>query len=379
MKAQPPLKADFSFIRYGQVWEDADVLLEALDIHPEDHCLSIASAGDNVLALLNKNPARVVAIDLNPAQIACLELRVAAYRTLQHHELLHLIGTQPHSKQTPHSSSSMTDRMTLYRRCRSSLSPNAKEFWDRHPREINRGIGSAGKFERYFEIFRKWILPLIHSHKSIQYLLQIESREERRAFYEEHCHTTRWRFLFKLFFSRRIMSWLGRDPQFFRFVNGGVAERLLHCTEHALTELSPSQNPYLQWILCGSYQTALPYALRPENFEAIRRNLDRLEWRQQSLEDFLNATQGPFFTKYNLSDIFEYMDEEAYHSLLERLLAISPPRARLVYWNLLVPRRRPESMTDRLRPQTDLASRLHLQDKAFFYAALNIEDVTTPS
>src|SRR6516162_2632861 len=47
-------EADFSSIRYAQCWEDADVLIEALDIHPGDTCVSVASGGDNTLALLTK-------------------------------------------------------------------------------------------------------------------------------------------------------------------------------------------------------------------------------------------------------------------------------------------------------------------------------------
>src|SRR5438128_5242263 len=86
-------RADFSGIRYAQCWEDADILLEALDIRPGDVCLSIASAGDNTLALLARSPARVIAVDLSAAQLACLELRVAAYRELNHAELLELIGS----------------------------------------------------------------------------------------------------------------------------------------------------------------------------------------------------------------------------------------------------------------------------------------------
>ena len=62
--------ADFSLIRYAQCWEDADVLLAALDPSPGAVCLSIASAGDNTLALLARSPARVVAVDLNTAQLA---------------------------------------------------------------------------------------------------------------------------------------------------------------------------------------------------------------------------------------------------------------------------------------------------------------------
>jgi len=66
MSSEIGKKADFSLIRYAQCWEDADVLLEALDIRPGHVCLSIASGGDNTLALLSRRPERVLAVDRNP-------------------------------------------------------------------------------------------------------------------------------------------------------------------------------------------------------------------------------------------------------------------------------------------------------------------------
>src|SRR5437868_2114323 len=107
MTSEVAAKADFSGIRYAQCWEDADILLEGLDVRPGDVCLSIASAGDNTLALLTRRPARVIALDLSAAQLACLELRVAAYRRLEHGELLELIGSVPSRR-----------RRALYRRLR---------------------------------------------------------------------------------------------------------------------------------------------------------------------------------------------------------------------------------------------------------------------
>ncbi len=98
MRSEVDGKADFSIVRYAQCWEDADILLAALDVQPNHTCLSIASAGDNTLALLSKGPARVVALDLSPAQLACLELRVAAYRVLDHGQLLELLGARPSTR-----------------------------------------------------------------------------------------------------------------------------------------------------------------------------------------------------------------------------------------------------------------------------------------
>src|SRR4051812_26327676 len=323
MGSEIAARADFTGVRYAQVWEDADVLVDALDVRPDDVVLSIASAGDNALALVSRGPARVVALDLSPAQLACLELRVAAYRELGHGELLELIGSVPSDR-----------RLTLYRRCRLRLSEQALAFWDAHPADVAAGIGSAGKFERYFALFRTRVLPLVHRRHMVRRLIEPKSLAGRRAFYEGEWNTWRWRLMFKIFFSRFVMGRRGRDPSFFRYVEGSVADRILARTRYALTELDPAANPYLQWILTGRHTTALPFALRPENFDAVRRNLDRLEWRCQSVEDYLDESGGPV-GKANLSDIFEYMSAENTERLLGKLAARSRPGGRIAYWNML--------------------------------------------
>jgi S-adenosylmethionine-diacylglycerol 3-amino-3-carboxypropyl transferase len=357
--------ADFSQIRYAQCWEDADILLEALDIQPGDVCVSVASAGDNTLSLLTREPSQVVALDLSPAQIACLELRVAAYRVLTHADLLVLVGARPGET-----------RATLYARLREHLSPGCRAFWDGKPAAIAMGIGAAGKFEAYFKLFRTRVLSLVHSRARRQALFAPRTLEERRDFYARHWDNRRWRLLFRFFFSRFMMGRLGRDPRFFRYVEGSVADRILERTRYALSELDPAQNPYAQWIVLGRFETALPHALRPENFEMIRANLDRLSWRVASMEDHLAVAGPTSVDRFNLSDIFEYMSVEATETLLAKIAAAGRPGGRLAYWNMLVPRSRPPSLADKLRPRPDLAGPLHRRDKAFFYSDFVIEEIT---
>jgi S-adenosylmethionine-diacylglycerol 3-amino-3-carboxypropyl transferase len=357
-------RADFSRIRYAQCWEDADVLLAALEVQRGDTCLSIASAGDNTLALLSRGPGRVIALDLNPAQLACLELRVAAYRELDHRGLLELIGSRPSDR-----------RPQLYRRCRPLLSSEARQFWDTQPDQVAQGIGAAGKFERYFAMFRRRVLPLVHSRQRIERLLAGGPIEYRRRFYRNEWDTWRWRLMFRLFFSRFVMGRCGRDPAFFNYVEGEVADRILERARHALMELNPAANPYLQWILTGRHTTALPFALRQENFESIRAHLDRLEWRLQSVEEFLGTSDARSLDRFNMSDIFEYMSRENFHALLGRLVRAGRSGARLAYWNTLADRRRPEFMADRLRSLAGEAESLHRLDKAFFYCRFVVEEV----
>jgi S-adenosylmethionine-diacylglycerol 3-amino-3-carboxypropyl transferase len=364
MGSEVAARADFSSIRYAQCWEDADVLLDALDIQPGDRCVAIASAGDNVLAMLSRRPARVIAVDLSPAQLACLELRVAAYRTLSHAELLELIGSTPSDQ-----------RADLYHRCRPLLMPAARDFWDAHASDAASGIGSAGRFERYCALFRTRALPLVHHREKVRRLLEGGSPAEREAFYRDHWDTWRWRLLFHVFFSRFVMGRLGRDPSFFRYVEGSVADRILNRARYAATARNPAENPYLQWILTGRHTTALPFALRPENFELIRDHLDRLEWRCQPIEDVLNQEQDGSIDRYNLSNIFEYMSADNYERLLTKLADRGRQGGRLAYWNLLVPRSRPGALADRLRPRQDLADALHARDKTFFYSGFIIEEI----
>lgn len=364
MSTEAASRADFSHIRYAQVWEDADVLLAALEPQPAHTVVSIASAGDNALSLLSRGPARLVALDLSPAQLACLELRVAAYRELEHAELLELIGSRPSSR-----------RPALYQRLRPLLKTDVQAFWDAHPRAIAAGIGGAGKFERYFATFRHCVLPFVHSRKRMDALLRGGTREERDAFYADRWNTWRWRLMFRFFFSRFIMGRLGRDPAFFKYVEGSVADRILQRTKHALTVLNPAENPYLHWILTGRHGAALPHALRAENFAAVQANLDRLEWRRQSLEEFLAAEPALRVDRWNLSDIFEYMSEENTAALLARLADASHPGARLAYWNMLAPRSRPEALAHRLTSLPELSARLLAEDKAFFYSRFVVEEV----
>jgi S-adenosylmethionine-diacylglycerol 3-amino-3-carboxypropyl transferase len=362
MLSEAAQRADFSKIRYAQCWEDADILLDALEPGPGKRCLSIASAGDNTLALLARSPDYVLAIDLSAPQLACLELRAAAYRTLQHGELLGLIGSIPSA-----------DRLRFYRPCRDLLSAGSLAFWDDHTKLIEKGIGGAGKFEDYFRTFREWVLPMIHSRKQIGALLQPKSRNERETFYDRVWDTRRWRALFQVFFSRRVMGALGRDPAFFRYVVGSVSKRILSRTRHALTELEPTVNPYLQWILTGQHNGVLPFALREENFESIRSNIDKLEWRRAALED---VTENEVrFDCFNLSDVFEYMSADNYIHELRRIVSLARPGARLAYWNMLTPRTRPEELAEMLDPLPELSAALFAQDKACFYSAFIVEQV----
>lgn len=357
-------KAGFAEIRYAQCWEDADVLLEAAPVGPGSTCLSVASAGDNTLAMVGAGAKHVIAADLSPAQIACLELRVAAYRNLTHEEFLQLLGQD-----------SCSDRIALYHQCRDDLSEGARRFWDGSPDMLADGIAQGGRFEKFLAIFRRAILPLAQRRRTIEQVLTTQTRQGRQTNYDRNWNNRRWRLLCRVFMARALLGRFGRDPAFTDYADQSVWGSLQQRIPHALVELDPTQNSYLQWILRGRCTSALPWAWRAENFNRIRDNLAALEWRCDSIENVLDDLPPGSLTHCNLSDIFEYMSHPAYEALLKKLVSASAPGCRLVYWNVVVERSRPDSLATALVPLRSLAQRLHTQDKAFFYRDLVIEEV----
>ncbi len=369
MSTEIQQRASFSHVRYAMCWEDADILVQALRCHEGRHCLSIGSAGDNSFALLAAGAASVTVAEMNPAQVACIELRRAAYLTLEHGEFLELLGIRP-----------CGNRRALLDRIAPELPEAAWTYWHRQPELIDRGPAHVGKFERYFHLFRGLVLPLAHPAARVEALLQPRSAAEREAFYDRTWNNRRWRLIFAAFFSRFTMGRLGRDPEFFKYVEGFVADRILARVRHALVTLDPSQNPYLHYILTGNFRGVLPLALRPEHYDAIRtalRDPARFRVHEGTIESALAAEPGRKWDAFNLSDIFEYMSEANTATLLQALAAAATPGARLAYWNMLAPRSRPEGLASVLEPQLEESARLFHEDKAFFYSKFVVEEVVS--
>ncbi|MEM8792361.1 MAG: DUF3419 family protein [Pseudomonadota bacterium] len=363
VEAEIAERADFGVIRYAQLWEDADVLVESMGPSEGADLLSICSAGDNALALLTLDPKRVVAVDLSRPQIECLRLRLGAYRSLTQPEFLELMGARPSGR-----------RRDLLGRALEDQPSVTRAFWRYRTDEVIRhGAGGIGKFERYFRIFRRCLLPLVHSRQIIDQTFVSRSPEERRVFLDQRFNTWRWRLLLRAFFSRFMMGRLGRDKAFFDHIEGSVSAHVARRIEHAAVQCDPAENPYLHWIMKGHHGAVLPLPWRPETYDIIRARLERIELRHESLESFIKS--GARMDGFNLSDIFEYMSSEAFHALYGAILDAANPQARLVYWNMMVPRRVPPEYRARVtacRPEED---RLKSCDKAFFYSDFVIEKV----
>lgn len=351
---------DFNIIRYANCWEDADLLTQALQADKNSKILSIGSAGDNSFSLLLNNPKLVLAIDISQVQIHLIELKKVAIKNLSRIEYLAFAGfTQ------------MDDRLRwiTYNCLSKDLPTETKAFWDERKKIIENGIIFSGKFEKYFKIFSEKVLPYIHSKNTIKVLKSFKNSISQESFYLKKWNNRRWQFLFKLFFSKRVMALLGRDPVFLKQVKIPVSEFIFNKTAQHLKSVHAQNNHILDFALEGKFSENLPHYVREENYEKIRKNIDRLACHHGLLQTAFEK-HGKF-DYFNLSNIFEYLDNEEFTSLKNDIVAGANKNAKIAYWNLMVDRKL--SSIDNTLKELFIPSEMKMADKGFFYKNFHLD------
>lgn len=353
-------KVSFELIRYANCWEDADVLLRGLDPEENKRFLSIASAGDNSFSLLVSNPELVVAVDVNQNQLFLVELKREAIRQLEYEQVVQFLGFKP-----------CNNRKELYDRLRESLPEETRLYWDRHLEQLLNGIIHEGKFERYFQLFADKILPWIHTKKRVAALLAEKSAEEQERYFTKKWNNWRWKILFKLFFSKKIMGRYGRDPEFLKQVDVHVGKTIYNKASVHLKSKSAQRNFILNYNLTGDFGNLLPHYLEPENYEKIKANLDKIHVFKGFAEDAI--AQYGMFDYMNLSNIFEYMSPEQFETVARGLLNGLNTGGKLAYWNLMVTRSIAGRFSNEVKNHEQLSNQLSGVDKGFFYQQFHLD------
>ncbi len=354
-------RTDFSILRYANCWEDPLLLVNGLTPKPGDRMLSIGSAGDNSFSLLTTDPAQVVAVDISKTQLALIALKKAAIQQLGYSELLAFLGFRP-----------ATNRFETLKRLEEKLSAQTFAYWNTQRDRIDAGVVHGGKFERYFQLFSRKILPWIHRKETVQRLLSPKSADEQAMFYDTTWNTWRWRLLFKLFFSRAVMGRLGRDPEFMREVSVHVGKAIFEQAQRCLRSEPAQTNWMLRYNLTGDFGELLPHYLLLENHAVIKQRLDRLILYQGYAEEAIQ--QYGAFERMNLSNIFEYMDMGTFGDTARKLASGLTPGGRIAYWNLLVPRQ-VSDLTDIPMTRLDgLSAKLRARDRGFYYRDFIVEE-----
>lgn len=356
----------FEDILYAQCWEDPEIDRQAFRIKSDDVVFSITSGGCNVLTFLLDNPGKIVSLDLNPCQNYLLDLKMSAFRILEYEKLLEFLGV----KASDH-------RLLIYEDLREALQKESREYWDRQTDKIRKGIIHTGRFEGYMQMLSKWFCILM-GKSLFKELFETRKPSERELLYREKWNNRRWRFFTGFFLSRFWMTFLF-DKAFFTQLGEsfsfGKHFRLI--IKRGITELPVRESSFLAYILFGNYNSPehLPHYLRRENYQIIRRRLDRVQLITGNCMDYFESLPEAYFSKFNFTNIFEWMPLAAFEKLLRETVRVAKHGSVITYRNLLVPRSRPQSLATWIKPKKKIAEKLHGKDLSFIYRAYRVEQI----
>ncbi len=343
-------------------WEDPALDRGALAIAPGRHVATVASGGCNSLSFLLDDPSSVWAFDYNVTQCWLVELKIAAFRALDHEGVLELFGIRVSQR-----------RAELFERVLPSLSPSARRYWAGQRWVMERGLLNGGRYERFVAVFRS-LLTAIQGKERVAGLFVERDPEERRAYYDQHWDTWRFRRLFSLFFNKAVLSRRGLSAEYFSFDDGSrsFADSFALRARNALRELPIRDNYFVAQYLRGNYldDLALPEYLRRENFEAIRDRLDRLRVVHADVRELFDADAR--FDAICLSNVFELMSLSETAEVLERVARALRVGGRLTLRNLMIPRRVPDSLGDLLKLDERQSKQGLLADRSFVYSSFQV-------
>jgi len=356
-------KVDFEVIRYASLWEDADVLLEGLSLNPSSRVMSIASAGDNCFSMLSEGIEQCIAVDISAVQLYLVELKKVAIQQLDRITFMRFVGFQEDDH-----------RLETYHNLKANLSSDALNYWNQQTDAIKEGVIHTGKFERYFQLFKQSYLHKIHPQSTIDELFRSKSAAEQLAFHDNKWHTVEWKEMYGHFFGKQMMGDHGRDPEFLKHVKGEVSELILQQEINAIRKPCIQQNYFLYYILNNRFDEGyLPHYVREENYEKVKANIDALILHHGLLDSAIEEHEA--CSHYNLSDIFEYMDDELFKTVAQSIVDHARNGARIAYWNLMIPRKIAEILPRKVTHLEDLSMKLKELDKGYFYQAFLIDEV----
>ncbi len=357
-------------ISYSLCWEDPSILLDALNISNQDSVLSISSGGENLFAMILKNPKNLTGIDINKEQIYLAKLKISAIKLLSFEEFVKFLGFK-----------ASNNRKEIFSFIKKDLDNEVIIYWEENIKLIENGIIHCGKFERYLEKFRKHLLPLIISKKRIKELLSLNPIEKQKDFYNKFFDNWRFRLVFKLFFSRKGLE-SGRNKEYFRYSSKKkISNYYLEKVKHGLTEIPIKNNFFMHYILTGTIPTPFynhPY-LDKKNFiylKEILNNSKKIEFINEDIYNFLKKEKTKSFSKYNLSDVFEVKTQREYEDILKEIVRISDQKGILCYWNNLVPRYKHDKIP-KIKKDNLLSSRLSKKDRVHFYSRFIVEKINS--
>ena len=370
----------FRGLVYAQIWEDPAVDLEALQLQPDSHLVTIASGGCNVLSYLTADPGRITAVDLNTAHVALNRLKLAAVRHLPDHASFYRFFGE-------------ADRSENVKAYQDFVAPHlddvSRRYWEGRDLIGRRRIGG---FARNF--YRQGLLGrFIGVSQLLARCYGIDSRkilaagslDAQREIFESHLAPI---------FEKRFMRWLasnpaalfglGIPPAQYKALLGEESEGMIAVLRNRVEKLACDfdvRDNYFAWQAFGRGYGEKPSApvppyLEEQNYGAIVDRIDRVEIRHANYIDYLAECPAASRDRYILLDAQDWMTDEQLTALWTQITRTARPGARVVFRTAaepsLLPGRVPEAILSCWRYEEAASRDFTRRDRSSIYGGVHL-------
>ena len=320
-------------IDYYTCWEDIQLIQEALKINSNDVIFSITSAGCNVLNFLLCNPRKILSVDYNPYQNFLLELKIEAIRNLDYAEFSELLGIKFSTK-----------REEIYNSIKEHLNSENRLFWEYNINAIKKGIMYVG--EQNVKVIGKQ-LRFLKGNETIENLFKCNTVEEQARYFYKHIYGLPWRFFLNFYFNKYLVKLelcfrlireypyrRERLPEYLRYIQKvSYPKNHLNKIESIFTNHPIQNNYYASLLLLGRYlnEDFFPPYLKKESFDILKERIERIQIKTSSFKEVLMNLPNNSITKFNLSNVFDWMDNKEFEQLLMEISRVGKNGSRFFY------------------------------------------------
>ncbi|CCF19892.1 S-adenosylmethionine:diacylglycerol 3-amino-3-carboxypropyl transferase protein [Pseudorhizobium banfieldiae] len=374
----------FSGLVYPQIWEDPDVDMAAMEVTSGHRLVTIGSGGCNVLAYLSQSPGRIDVVDLNLHHIALNRLKLAAFRHLPSRaDVVRMFGME-----NVRSNSASFDIFLA-----PNLDPQTRSYWERRRwngrRRIDafdRNIYRSGLLGRF--IATGHLLARLHGVDLTEFS-KTRSLREQRLFFDTQIAPLFDKPLIRWLTSRKSSLFgLGIPPQQYDELARSSEDRTMApILRQRLEKLAchfPLRDNYFAWqAFARRYpeksEGCLPTYLRPENYLAIRENVDSVAVHHASVTELLASKPAASVDRYVLLDAQDWMTDDQLNDLWAEIGRTAAPGARVIFRTA----GEPSILEGRVRGAilrrwaylSERSQELTLQDRSAIYGGLHIYEL----
>lgn len=369
---------------YNQIWEDPRVDLEALRLTPESRIVTISSAGCNVLNYLTALPHSITAVDLNPNHMYLTRLKIAAVGHLPDYEAFFRFFAEGNSR----------DNVASYfKYVRQHLDLETRDFWE-------GGSWLRTKFKRqrinyfaknFYDHSRSAIfLRFVHAVCKLakcdpKKVLSARTRAEQQQMFDKYLAPSFDHWLVKALGKMPFMLFsLGIPPQQFASMQDQAGSHLIDLFRERVRKLAcdfPINENYFAWQAFGRRYNLgspdyLPDYLRPDQFEKLKGNINRVSTHIGSLIEFLQAQPAESFDRFILLDSQDWMPPAVIASLWKEIARVGKSGTRIIFRTAAagspIESALPQELSKQFVYEAQKSAELFTQDRAAIYGGFHL-------